>query len=415
MDSKIYLTQKIPTVFNDDGTGKIYPDGHMNDVQYWGNFPREKLHEILPDGTPRLRMLDIDVGDKCSLACPHCFRRDPRIDVVNDNALTLGQIIDYIKEAKDLGLESLKILGRGEPFENKEFLTFLRKMTELDIGVAAFTKGHVLGSDELARHFNPDLKNAQELVAELKKLKFSALLGFNTFNDTLQTQMVGTDKLKDSHLLGNFPKLRNNALVNLADAGFNEYKDGEATRLCVMTAPFTPETIDEVFDIYRFMNERNIHTVVCPTTQSGKGLDTLNRQKENYDFDKYMKRVQQVYADIYKYAIKSNLIPLEKFKQEGVSLYAGARPCNQVAAGMYLNLSGQVVQCPGRFDEETIITKDIRKSTLKDVWSSSPNAKRAKDPNGFNYRCVARDGHSLPKDFYSNIEELVLNHFEKNN
>ena len=32
------------------------------------------------------------------------------------------EIYDYIKQAKKLGLKEIKILGRGEPFQNKKFL-----------------------------------------------------------------------------------------------------------------------------------------------------------------------------------------------------------------------------------------------------------------------------------------------------
>lgn len=413
VNSKDFLTRNIKPVFKDDGTGKIFPDGYINEVKYWGNVPSEKLHKLLPDGTPKLYMMDVDIGDKCSLACPHCFRRDRRVDTIDHNALTADEIIGYIKQAKDLGLENIKILGRGEPFENEEFLPFLRTVTQMDVGVSIFTKGHVLGSDELARKYNPDIKNAKELVAELAKLKVSFLIGFNTFDDKKQLQMLGIDKIPESHPLKNMIEIRNTAIMNLVNAGFNKYEKGEATRLCFMIAPYAPDTIDDVFEMYKWTRVRNIHIVACPTMISGKGIDAYKKELEEQDYHEYIRRIQKVYADVYKWAIKSNLIPLETFMCEGVSMYAGAHVCQQTAIGMYLNLSGQVVQCPGRVDKQAIFTKDIRKTTLKDVWVNSANGKRAKFGTSINQHCAARDGYSIPADFYSTIEAEVLKKFKK--
>jgi len=354
--------------------------------------------------------MDIDFGDTCSMACPHCFRRDSRVDKIQDNALTSEEIIDYIKQAKELGLECIKILGRGEPFENEEFLGFLRTMTDLDIGVAVFTKGHVLGCDSLAEKYNSKygINSSKELIEEIKNLKVSILLGFNTFDDGKQKAMLGIDKYKENNILKDSITFRNNALVSLVKAGFNEYKEGEATRLCLMAAPFNPETVDELFDIYSWAHFRNIYVVSCPTMISGKGIDIRAKEEMNYGYDAYIKKIQKMYVKIYTWAINKNLISFDTFKRDGVSLYVGAYPCIQVAAGFYLQLSGQVVQCPGRIDASTTFIKDIRESDLKTVWVNSLNGKRAKNTSEYNYHCVARDGHSIPANFYSDIEKMVF-------
>lgn len=416
-NSKELLTKEIPTIFEKEGKIK-FPADYINNVRWWGNIPRKELHSCFSDGTAKLLTMDVDIGDTCSLRCPHCFRRDPRFDDTTlDRGLTDEEVISYIKEAKKLGLKQIKILGRGEPFQNPKFLGFLREMTKLNIGVAIFTKGHVIGSDKLTKIYNYKnygIDTSEKLVAELKKLKVSILLGFNSFDRKTQEAFVGIDKtpIKD------YVELRDRALILLAKAGFNKYEKGKATRLAMIAAPIKPENMDEVFDLFVWARPRNIYMLSCPTTVSGKGIDEFHRAVATYRINlkaketphmRYVKELEKLYSKIYKWSLKTNLIPKPKFKKDGVSLYPGCHVCNQTAAGFYLNLSGQVNQCPGRCDKTTIFTKDIRKEkSLKDVWINCINYKRAKNTKAYNYHCVARDGHSIPPTFYKEIEKEVL-------
>jgi len=414
--SKEFLTEKIPVIFEEKKDGRIFPKNYVNNVAYWGNISKKDLHSCFKDGTAKMLTMDLDFGDACSLRCPHCFRRDDRFDKISlGKSLTDEQIYDYIKQAKKLGLKEIKILGRGEPFQNKKFLKFLRDMTKLNIGVAVFTKGHVLGSDSLTKAYNKDygIETAEDLVKEIKKLKVSILLGFNSFNRRIQEEYIGIDKTP----LKNYVKLRDNALVLLTKHGFNEYKKGKPTRLCLCAAPIKPESIWDFVDIYKWGRIRNMYVLTCPTTVSGKGVDEFKRAVKTYhvknqtksDHERYVEEIEDLYAKIYIWAIKTNLISLEQFKEEGVSLYPGCHPCNQTAAGFFLNLSGQVVQCPGRSTGNALFAKDIREyKNLKELWTSCLNYKRAKNSKAFNFHCVARDGYSLPGNFYSNIKKKVF-------
>jgi organic radical activating enzyme len=415
-NSKEFLTKEISIIFKEKKDGTLFPKDYVNNVKYWGNIKEKELHSCFKDGTAKMLTMDLDFGDSCSLRCPHCFRRDDRFDKIRlGNSLTDEEIYDYIKQAKRLGLKEIKILGRGEPFQNKKFLKFLRDMTKLNIGVAIFTKGHVLGSDTLAKAYNQDygIETAEELVKEVKKLKVSILLGFNSFSRKIQEEYIGVDKSP----IKNYVKLRDRALTLLVKHGFNEYKKGQATRLCLCAAPIKPESINDFIEIYQWGRLRNMYVLTCPTTMSGKGLDEFkravkiyhNRKEKKSNHEKYVEDIENLYTEIYAWAIKTNLIPLEKFKKEGVSLYPGCHPCNQTAAGFFLNLSGQVVQCPGRVTGNALFAKDIREyKNLRELWTNCLNYKRAKESKKFNFRCVARDGYSLPANFYSNIREKVL-------
>jgi len=399
INSREYLSSKISVVFNDK-----FPDGYQNNVKWWGNFSRKRLHSKNDDGTPKLLTMDVDFGNECSLACPTCFRRDDRVDIIEGPySLSNAEIISYIKQAKNLGLVSIKILGRGEPFQNTEFLPFLREMRDLGIGVGIFTKGAVLGEDFLAEKYNGyhySIRTGYDLAKKVYELGHAVYLNFTSFNDDIANRMVGG--------YPTYASVRNKALINLVEAGFNKYQSPFIpTRLSLINAPFSAETLGEVHDIYKWARQRNIYCVSCPTALSGKGLDAHQKESgENYA--EFIEKVQIEYSKIYVYAIRSNLISLESFLQDGPHIYAGAHPCHQVAAGFYLQLSGQVVQCPGRICKDTTFAKDIRGKNLKNIWLHSPNGKMAAQGRKYNYHCVARDGISLPKNFYDRVRELTM-------
>jgi hypothetical protein len=419
-NSKEFLTKKIPIIFKEKKDGTIFPKNYKNDVHCW-NISEKELHSCFKDGTAKMLTMDLDFGDSCSLRCPHCFRRDDRFDkIVLGKSLSDEEIYNYIRQAKKLGLKQIKILGRGEPFQNKKFLKFLRDMTKMNLHIGIFTKGYVIGSDSLTKIYNQEygIETSEQLVKELKKLNVTILLGFNTFNDRFQGEFVGINKSP----IKNYVKLRNRALTLLVKEGFNEYARGKPTRLAMIAAPIKPEIIDEIFELYKWARVRNIYMLSCPTTYSGKGVDEFKRavkiyqnRKENKDgHKKYVEDLEKLYKKIYIWAIKTNLIPLEKFKEEGVSLYPGCHPCNQTASGFFLNLSGQVVQCPGRTTGNALFAKDIREyKNLKELWTSCLNYKRAKYSKKINFYCVARDGYSLPANFYSNIKKKVLKEIKK--
>ena len=409
-DSKEQLSS-IEQVFDGD-----FPDNFVNNVAYWGNFPKEELHELDANGEPKLLHMDIDLGNYCSLACAHCFRRDDRVDSDDDNPfLDEDQMLEYVSEAKDLGLRSVKFLGRGEPFQNRKFLGFLEKLTEMGVGASIFTKGHVVGDDRLTKAYNGHygISTGQELADRLKELDVSILLGFNSFDAQAQNMYVGGENAG----IKNYTQLRDAALLKFVNAGFNEYVKGEPTRLGLIAAPLKPENLSEISDMYKWGRRINAYQLCCPTNLSGKGLDEFKRTEKFKDYNKHL---EKMYSDIYVWNIENNLMSLDQFKEEGVSLYPGCHPCNQTAAGMYLTLSGKVIRCPGRADKQSTFTDDIRdEESLQAVWRKSENYRRAKgsikspEGNDFNYHCVARDGRNMPVDFYSKVTDNVIEHFEK--
>jgi MoaA/NifB/PqqE/SkfB family radical SAM enzyme len=400
----------IPVVFKEK-----FPEGYVNDVLGWGNFPLSELHNKTKDGIFELKCLDIDLGIGCTLNCPHCFKRTYNSDLTQGKMLSFNDYILIAEKAKKLGLKSIKIVGAGEPFENKEILPFLRKMTEMDIHVSIFTKGHVLGNDELAKRYFSQygIESAKQLVSELYGLKTSILLGFNSFHKDIQGVYVGLQGKR----LDDFYDNRNNALLYLCEAGFNKFIPGTATRLALIAAPFKTEYLDDILEIFEWARRRNIYTITCPTTESGDGRKEMVRVSgdKGNPFEAYRKAAIDFYVKIYNWSIENGIIKLEDFKKQGVSLYPGSHACNQTSCGMYVTYDGRVMQCPGFDNETSLVDNDVRELDIQEAWLNSPNYKRAMQANRFNYECIARTHtlHFNHENFYSVIYNKVLEQWEK--
>lgn len=392
----------IPEIFMEG----IFPSTYINNVIGWG-VAEDELHEKLPDGTYRLITIDIDFGVKCSLGCPHCFQSN-QLPYKFKKQLSWEETIKIIDQAKDLGLKYVKILGAGEPFENTKFLDFLIELDKRDIHTAIFTKGHVIGSDELVKQYFGErgIYTSEELVDRLYKLKTSILLGFNSFDEEIQNTSVGVGR---RHKLSNYVELRDRALFLLTERGFSKFQANIPTRLSLVVAPFKPENVDGVFDIYKWGNLRNIYVAACPTTSSGNGHKELSRE-ERKDFKAYIEQVKQTYIDIYKWALKTGALKKDDFIRHGVSLYPGGHPCNQVAGGFYIKLDGTAYICPGNDTEKFFISNDVVNTPLKEIWKNSPNYKLA-EQNTFNFGCLARKDSFFfdYPEFYKEVFNEVIN------
>lgn len=359
-----------------------FPDNYVNDINGWA-FDKATIEA----NKGKLLTLDIDYGSYCSLNCPACFRKNNSVDDVK-HELQHDDLVEIIVQAKKLGLRSVKFLGAGDPLENYGFLKFLRFLKEQNVVPLIFTKGHVIGDDKLVfKYFGEyGINTGEELVNELNKCNVSIMLGFNSFDDAIQAKIVGTKT--------NYIYVRNRALELLVAEGFN---NGIPTRLGLVISPITLLNIDEAFEIYKWGRIRNLYSIVTPTMISGMAKDkawvAITPPKE---------KLIRLYSDVYKFNIETKLQKLEQIKEEGIASYAGAHPCNQTATGLYVSLNGKVLSCPG---SEENVEGDIWKNSLEEIWFNSMNYK--KRAGAFNCGCIAKNGKSIPDNFYKKVENKL--------
>lgn len=364
----------VPVMF----TGK-FPPAYANSVRGW-SFDKDTMRT----NVGKLLTLDIDFGNRCSLNCGHCFRRNGVIDALDARPLAYDQIIDVVEQAQDLGLRTVKILGAGEPFEEPLLLDFLRYLNSREIYAVVFTKGLVLGSDFLAGKYfgqSENVHSAEDLVHRLECLDVSIVLGFQSFDTIVQDGLVGHP---------GYTLARNRALELLCKYNFNKLNP---TRLSLAALPVTKKTIGEVFEIYCWGRERDMYPIVCPSMCSGRASNAEYRESITPSEDELV----ALYTQIYRYNLERGIQAIDQVWDEGVAAYAGGAPCTQIACGMYITSKGVVLRCPG--DDVTVLG-DVRKDTLANIWRGSENYVRG---NCSNCHCPPKDGKTIPIDLYSRV------------
>lgn len=361
---------------------KRFPDNYVNDINGWA-FDKNTIEA----NKGKLLTIDIDYGSYCSLNCPACFRKRSSVDDIK-HELQFNNLIDVVLQAKKLGLRSVKFLGAGDPFENFGFLKFLRFLKEQEIIPLIFTKGQTIGDDNsVSKYFGEyGIYTGKDLVKELYDCNASILLSFNSFDDAVQAKLVGGTK--------DYILLRNHTLELLVEEGFNE---GNPTRLALINSPVTIWSIDEALEIYKWGRLRNLYTIVTPTMISGRAKDRVWIKITPPEA-----QMVNLYTEIYKFNIETNLQSLAQIIEEGIATYAGGHPCNQVSTGLYISLNGQVLSCPGSEDN---IEGNYWKKSLKEIWYNSQNYKRS---GTFNCECIAKEGKSIPSGFYNKILKELL-------
>lgn len=367
--------------------------------------------------------------DLCLHKCPACFNEQSMVyakekrdmdgklipNASLNKMLTLKDTLSVVDQAIEIAREeghefrSVKFLGPGELLMNPQLFRLIEEYQKRKIQLNIFTKGALLGSNELAQKYQG--MTAKQLTDKLASYdNVGLLISFQSFNDELQDKLV-TSKDKKGNIAGlqGYSKIREQALVNLFNSKF--YNKGMTNRICIINAPIIPENINESFDIYKFFIERATPVVMTPSMLSGKGCGQYAKQEETLDIKEWHNKLVELYAKIYAYNVEKGVQTDEQIRKEGIASYAGAEPCNQVATGLYLRANGIVQMCPGRFDKETVFA-NVQDTPLREIWQNSPNRRIGiENPqNLINNRCPAKDGYAFSQDFY----DRVMKRYQKN-
>jgi len=427
---KSKLIQRLPARF--PGMAPL-PDGWRNHV-FGCNTPVKgpglymmdvehvppRVAEQHNDESSRGSVISLYRGRVCVHNCPSCFNEEITVYGKQSRILTLAETMRVIDSAMAIAakeghrFEVVKFLGPGELLMNPELFRIIEEYRKRGIFLNIFTKGALLGDDRLAKRFqgHNGIGCAEDLVACLAGCgNVGLIFSFQSFDPAIQDALVTTRK--GSRILGlkGHTSRRDRALELLMSSDFFG-SDGTSWRLSLINAPFVPENIDESLGIYIFAIERGMPMVCTPTMISGRGRSQIDRQNVQATWHE---RIIELYAEIYLYNLRKGIQTMDEIMQEGISPYAGTRPCNQTAVGLYLRANGIVQMCPGRFDAQTIFG-NVLHTPLEDIWMDSPNRSRGRDPMmRINNHCPAKDSRSagqdclraFPHGFYERVMESI--------
>jgi len=354
-----------------------------NTVQYWGFFTPEQIAAAANDGS--LLMLDMDFGRGCELRCPGCFRRKNPVDEQGRPDLHYHEIINVVDVARSLGLKTIKVCGAGESSEDSRLLRFARDLTRKGIGLALFTKGHIIGDDEAAAKIfgQEGIKNGADLCRQLFELKVSIMLSYPSFNNRLIGQLVG--RRPEWYA----PKLKRAAEL-LAEAGFNQTRP---TRLAFVHAPLTKNSISQAFEVYQYARERNILPILAFSMVSGEQITP--KFLDQYDADEATKL--NLFQQVLEYNFKHGFMSPQDVIRDEPSCMPGIHPCNQIAVGLYVTANGNVLRCPGDFHQPL---GNVREEGLAEIWR---RCRKWQWEGKFNVGCPYKDGCTIPKGIYEEL------------
>lgn len=324
--------------------------------------------------------LDLVQNYPCGHNCPGCFS-EANIFGDTTRLMTWQEVFDVIDDARGFGLTSIKFLGPGELFNNRDLFDILDACEERGLEINIFTKGAELGDDALARRYYEEagISSAKELVERLKDYStLRLLLGFNSFDAERQNKMIGSFGRATNYAVEglaftnrgvvNYTAMRDKALKNLVDAGFNAPESEQ--RLSLIATPLDVNQIDEIAEMYVWAAERNIPLITAPTMESGDKAQNMMRSNEKRD--PVHEQVIGMYTKIYQRALERGILDKAQIKAQGISSYPGTAPCNQVANGLFLRLNGQVQMCPGRSSSDAVYG-NIHDDPLAKIWVRSFN------------------------------------------
>ncbi|MFZ7125798.1 MAG: radical SAM/SPASM domain-containing protein [Desulfobacterales bacterium] len=120
----------------------------------------------------RLLTMEIEFSLRCNFKCPYCYVPDEKYF---EKELSLAEIQDAIRQAKDLGAEKIIVLG-GEPSIYPSLKEMVRFISGLGLTVEMFTNGSGVDESMAGFLFSHDAR---------------VVLKMNTFDEALQDRLSG--------------------------------------------------------------------------------------------------------------------------------------------------------------------------------------------------------------------------------
>ena len=203
------------------------------------NLTNERLKKAEQDN--KMLLIDLETSNKCNLNCQYCFRDVYGTKEALEKELPLTKRLELIKQAKELGCETIKVTGEGEPFADQDLWPMIEYANSLGMWVMIFTNGSLI---------------TKEIAERLYKMNVSLIVKCNSLDEEKEDFMVGRK---------GYAKRRNEALQILMDIGFNKTSPTRLGRDLVVT------TINkqEVYDSLRWCRKNNLFPLFRPLMPIG--------------------------------------------------------------------------------------------------------------------------------------------------
>jgi len=285
----------------------------------------------------RLLTIRLETNRSCNLSCRYCYAESGQ-NLQDEN--DYETLCDVIRQANDLGVKSVVVIGGGEPTLYPRFRALISFIHSLGILPMIFTNC---------------LRVTKDLAEFLYERNVTVMGKLDSLKPDVQDFLAGQDGAYDRIHRG---------LDNLLEAGFGEPEDPRELRL---GASFVScrMNLAEIADIWHFCRQRNIFPNMEVLTPTGRANETLPDQ--GLDTDEIMDYKLKM-LDIDRTHYGYDWLPYTPLAGSG---------CLQHLYSLYITIDGNVRPCaPTKFDEHPdlqengVYPHNVRRNSLADIFHS---------------------------------------------
>ena len=286
------------------------------------------------EGANKMLLIDLETSNKCNLNCQYCFRDVYGTKEALERELNLRQRLDLIKQAKELGCETIKVTGAGEPFADLDLWPMIDYANALGMWVLIFTNGSLI---------------TKEIAEKISNMNVSLIVKCNSFDESTEDEMVGRP---------GYAARRNKALQYLMDAGMNKTKPTRLGRDLVIAN----KNKDQVYDALRWCRKNNVFPIFRPLMPIGAARNLQGWMMGKEETKEMYEKAREI--DTKEFGIAYDLtLP-----------YMGGVWCRQLHYAMYVNILGEAYACTG----SSKLFGDFKKQSLQSIWQDV-TAKKIRD------------------------------------
>lgn len=296
------------------------------------DLSNEKFKEA--EENNKMLLIDIETSNKCNLNCQYCFRDIYGTKGRLEKELPLRKRLKLISEAKNLGCETIKITGAGEPFADDDLWPMIEYANNLGMWAIIFTNGSLIDAGAIER---------------LSKMSVSLIIKCNSFDEKKEDAMVGKE---------GYAKIRNKVINRLIEKGFNKTTPTRLGRDLVITNI----NKGEVYDSLRWCRKNNVFPLFRPLMPIGGARKLQNWMITKGETKKIYEKAREI--DSKEFGLDYNLtLP-----------YMGGVWCRQLNYAIYVNILGEAYACTG----SKKLLGDFKEQSLREIWNSK-KAKRIRN------------------------------------
>lgn len=415
---KTYPLQHVPTLVGLDGRLKVRVNPSLEGITVtaddlygkqllslefcWLPVDVVRSYDEAKTEEERRRVLVGRVYGNCRLNCKGCYAKQD--DLFRGQKLIYpDRILDLIEEfVRELGTRAVKYLGPTEFFRDPDVFKYLDRFERMGIVLGVFAKDPMFGDDaEVETLFGSQgIRTADVLVEKLASYRcLRILFNFRSFDDETSNDLVRGGYAGKSDYAGDYKSVQNLSVGRLYEYfAKREFDRGLSSRLLILNAPVTPETVGEASEIFRYFTDRGLPVISTSSMRSGCGAGIYAGADE-----RFLEELARFYAEAMRLSVERGSVAAEYFESNGPSPYAGMMHCFQLCNGLLIRETGQLLRCPGADHAgwlDRISPEELLRNGIAWAW---PHTMNHDEPARLNVGCLAK-----PRMFTAGFNSRVM-------